>query len=280
MKEKAAKAYAKVKAILVIASEKRIDTYSACAAFYIFMSFIPFLLIMLSVIKYLPFSKQDLLAFIDGILPIDLNSIIVFMIDELYNRGIGVLSLSIVAALWASAKGVFGIAKGLNEIAGTRGVRNYFYVRTRSAICTIALMMVMVLMLVISVFGNPIISLVTKRVVIPDAIAGLISFRNMIMYAVLFGLFMFLYCVLPDKKVRVRTQIKGAALSSLLWILFTKLFSLYLSSFRSYSMYGSFAVVLVIGIWLYTGMYIMFMGALMNELAASRKGLENEGKDQ
>ena len=29
-------------------------------------------------------------------------------------------------------------------------------------------------------------------------------------------------------------------------------------------MYGSFAVILVIGIWLYVGMYFMFLGALLN----------------
>ena len=83
---------------------------------------------------------------------------------------------------------------------------------------------------------------------------------------------MFFFCILPAKKNRPRTQLIGAAASSLIWILFTKLFSAYLSTFNGYSMYGSFAVILVIGVWLYAGMYIMFMGALVNQMIASRKG--------
>lgn len=264
--------YKRLTAILAVISEKRIDTYSACAAFYIFMSFIPYLLIILSTIKYLPFSKQDLLDFIDEILPIDLNGMIVRMIDEMYARGIGILSVSIIAAVWASAKGVLGITKGLNEINGARNKKNYLYMRTRSAVCTLLLMLGMILMLVISVFGNTITTIVRRRFVIPGIIIKVIDARDIIMWLVLFVVFMFFFCVLPASKMTVRSQLPGAAASSLMWIAFTRLFSLYLSTFNGYSMYGSFAVVLVIGVWLYAGMYIMFTGALANRMLSERKG--------
>ena len=263
--------FKKLTPVLTVISEKRLDSYSAAAAFYIFMSFIPYLLILLSTVKYLPFSKQDLLNFIDTILPIKLNGFVVTMIDELYRRGIGTLSVSIFAAVWASGKGVLGITKGLNEIFGA-GTQNYFYVRTRSVVCTLLLMLAMILMLVISVFGNTITVIVNAHVDIPEHITNLLEMKNIIMWFVLFVMFMFFFCVLPAKKIRPRTQIIGAAASSLIWILFTKLFSMYLSTFNGYSMYGSFAVLLIIGVWLYAGMYIMFMGALANEMIAARKG--------
>ncbi|MBO4267252.1 MAG: YihY/virulence factor BrkB family protein [Lachnospiraceae bacterium] len=247
-----------------VTSDKKIDVYSATAAFYIYMSFIPFLLILLSTIKYLPFTKSDLLTFIDGVLPVELNSMMIYIIDELYSRGIGTLSVSIVAAIWASAKGVFGITKGLNEITGVKEKRSDLFFRARSAITTVFLMLGMILMLVISVFGNMITNVVSRYVTIPHALSSLIEVKNIIMFAVLFILYMFFYCVLPYRKIRILSQIYGAAAASLLWILFTKIFSLYLSTFTGYSMYGSFAVILVIGIWLYVGMYLMFLGALLN----------------
>ena len=83
---------------------------------------------------------------------------------------------------------------------------------------------------------------------------------------------MFFFTLLPNRKLSIKSQIPGAAGASFLWILFTKLFSFYLSTFNGYSMYGSFAVILVTGVWLYAGMYIMFMGALVNVYLASRKG--------
>ena len=253
-------------------SAKRIDIYSACAAFYIFVSFIPFTLIVLSTIKYLPFSKLDLLEFIKDILLLDPNGLISGMIDEMYSQGIAVLSVSIIAALWTSGKGIAGITKGLNEINDVKGTRNYIYLRTRSAICTLLMMIGMILMLVIAVFGNTITEIVKSYVTIPPQIINLLSLKNVFMAVVLFVLFMFLFCVLPYTKIRIRSQIPGAALASIIWVLFTRLFSFYLSTFNGYSMYGSFAVILIIGVWLYTGMYIMFMGALANKIIASRKG--------
>ena len=92
------------------------------------------------------------------------------------------------------------------------------------------------------------------------------------MWIVLFLLFMFLFTVLPAQKVSVRSQLPGAAGAGFIWMIFTKLFSFYLSTFNGYSMYGSLAVILVPCVWLYAGMYIMFMGAFVNELIASRKG--------
>lgn len=274
------KIFRELNRLFTVVSEKRIDTYSAGAAFYIFISFVPFILILLSTVKYLPFTKQDLLAFVENMLPSEQSGIVTYVIDEMYAQGIGVLSVSILAAIWASAKGVLGITKGLNEIFGVRDAGNYLYVRAKSAVCTLFLMLGMILMLVISVFGNAITSIVRKYVMIPHHITNILAAKNIIMLFVLFVLFMFFFCALPAKKISIKSQVLGAALAAVLWILFTKLFSFYLSTFNGYSMYGSFAIILIIGVWLYVGMYIMFMGALTNEIIASRKGRIYEGSNQ
>ena len=274
------KIFLELKRLLSLLSEKRIDTYSAGAAFYIFISFVPFILILLSTVKYLPFTKQDLLAVVENILPSEQSGIVTYVIDEMYSQGIGVLSVSILAAVWASARGVLGISKGLNEIVGVKDAGNYLYMRAKSAICTILLMLGMILMLVISVFGNTITSIVRRFVMIPAHITNILAVKNIIMFFVLFILFMFFFCALPARKISIRSQVWGAAGAGFFWILFTKLFSFYLSTFDGYSMYGSFAIILIIGVWLYVGMYIMFMGALANELIASRKGRIYEGSNQ
>ncbi len=271
-KIRASKSYKYLLFVSAVVGRKRIDVYSACSAFYIFISFIPFALILLSTVKYLPFSKQDLLDFTISMLPAGPNELTVQVIDELYERGVGTLSISVIAAIWASAKGVLGITKGLNEINDVASTRNFLYLRARSAVCTLLLMLGMILMLVISVFGNAITDVIRRFVIIPQQILSLIAWKNLIMFGILFVVFMFLFCVLPDTRIRIRTQITGAAAAAFVWILFTKLFSFYLSTFNGYSMYGGFAVVLVTGVWLYAGMYIMFMGALLNSYLASRKG--------
>ncbi len=264
--------YKKISPLLTKVADKRLDMYSAGAAFFIFMSFIPFTLILLSTVKYLPFSKDDLFALIDKIFPTDLNSWIVYIIDDLYRRGIGVLSVSVIAAIWASGKGLLGITKGLNEIHEVKSGGNFLYLRTRSVVCTLFLMIGMILLLVISVFGRTITGIVERFIAIPKTVTNLLAASSLIMWFVLFLLFLFFFTMLPNRNLSIKSQIPGAAGASLLWILFTKLFSFYLSTFNGYSMYGSFAVILVTGVWLYAGMYIMFMGALVNVYLASRKG--------
>ena len=281
MKIKENKIYKELTGFIALCGKKRLDTYSAATAFYVFMSLIPFLLIILSTIKYLPFSKQDFLRIITDLMPGDSHTIITYIIDEMYEHGIGALSVSIFAALWASAKGVFGIAKGLNDIFEVNKERTgYWYTRIRSAVCTMLLMFGMVLMLVISVFGNTIINIVNSRIAIPPTVINLLEAKNIIMFAVLFTVFMFFFCVLPGQRMQIASQVLVAAAAAFIWIMFTKIFSFYLSTFKGYSMYGSFAVVIITGVWVYAGMYIMFMGALFNKVTASRKGNDYERQDQ
>ena len=134
---KQSKEYRKVADFMLVAGKKRIDVYSASAAFYILMSFIPYVLIILSTIKYLPFTRDDLLKFINEILPLDINRLVVNIIDELYSGGIGVLSISIIAAVWASAKGIYAITKGLNEIndsANEKGIDKPYKIVSATAL--------------------------------------------------------------------------------------------------------------------------------------------------
>ena len=270
---KQSKEYRKVADFMLVAGKKRIDVYSASAAFYILMSFIPYVLIILSTIKYLPFTRDDLLKFINEILPLDINRLVVNIIDELYSGGIGVLSISIIAAVWASAKGIYAITKGLNEINDSANEKGFVYLRLRSSFSTILLMLGMILMIIISVLGDSIIRVVRIYVTIPRSVENLVAAKDIIMLVVMFCAFMFFFCFLPSGKIRIRYQLPGAFGASLLWIVFTKVFSFYLAHSRGYSMYGSFAVILITAIWLYAGMYLMFMGALFNNVKASRKGL-------
>ena len=99
MKIKENKLYKEVSAFVALCGDKKLDMYSAATSFYIFMSFIPYLLIIFSTVKYLPFSRMDLLNFIYDLIPVEPNGIIAGIIDEMYARGVAVLSFSIIAAL-------------------------------------------------------------------------------------------------------------------------------------------------------------------------------------
>lgn len=261
-----------IRAYSVTSSNNRIDVYAACSAFYIFMSFIPFLIIIISIIPFLPFSQSDFENLILSVIPRNYEELVLYIIDELYLNGKTAMSVSIVVTIWSAGRGLLGITKGLNQIWGINENRNFILMRIRSAFYTLFLIAGIILMLIIPVFGNLIVRVILRHIVIPQEYIGILHYKNLFVFFILFVLFEFVFVKLPAKKLTYRSQLPGALLASIVWWIFTRLFSLYLSMYNSYSVYGSFAVVIIVGIWLYTGMLIMFNGAQLNEYISSRRG--------
>lgn len=245
--------------------KNHVDVYSASAAFFIFVSFIPFLLVLLTLIPYTPITKADLLSAIVELLPSEMDALGINIIDELYGKSPAILSISAVTAIWSAARGVQAITKGLNDISGVDETRNYFIMRIWSAFYTLFLIVAVVLMLVGGVFGRRIHVFIERYFYdFPVTVKTIFGYRDIIMITVLFLLFLFLYTVLPAQKMKMKKQVPGAIFAALGWWIFSGLFSMYTMHYNSYSMYGSLATVIVMLLWLYVGMYIMFLGAQIN----------------
>lgn len=255
----------------------RIDIYAACSAFYIFLSFTPFLVIIIALIPYLPFSQGDIEKVILDVLPDNYWNIVHYIISELYANSARAISLSAIAVVWASAKGILGITKGLNEINHVNEYRNAILIRIRCMYYTLYLVVGIILFMIICVFGTDIFRVIEHYLIIPDFVYTIFAFKNYAMLILVVLLFLFLFVVLPAKKIRIRDQFFGAFIAGLVWWVFTRVFSLYLSYRNSYSIYGNFAIIIILGLWLYFGMYIMFMGAVLNQFLVSKKGNKHEG---
>ena len=77
---------------------------------------------------------------------------------------------------------------------------------------------------------------------------------------------------LPAKREKLRTRLPGALGAAGGWIAFTGIFSFYASHTADYSrLYGGLAAVAVIMLWLYFCMYILFLGAELNEFLENAK---------
>lgn len=263
-----------------MSGNNKLDVYAACASFYIFMSFIPFMTIMLAIIPFLSISQADLIRIIMTVIPKEYIGMVDWLVDSLYLNNASTIVISAVATIWASGRGIMGITKGLNAILDVNDNRNFIILRIRSAFYTLFLFVGMILLIPLSVFGNRIRSFIGKYVIIPDFIDNLWEIKNIAVLIVLILLFCFFFVALPAKKMKIRQQIPGALISATVWWLFTGLFSFYLEKFNSYSIYGGFAVIVIMTVWLYTGMLIMFMGAQFNQFIASRKGIIYEGSNK
>lgn len=247
-----------------------ISAYAAQAAFFIFISIFPFLMLFLNLLQYIPFfSAENIEGWTMEVFSPLIGELLKGIIREAGETGSGALiSITTVAALWACSKGVLGIIYGLNSIYKTTEKRGYIQLRAIAVFYTIGLIVALVLVLLLMVFGNMILNLMMTYI---PAIGSLANAVRIIRWLVSFGFltlfFMFLYTVIPERKTKFRNEIPGAVVSSVGWIGFSALYSLYMDMFAGRSnIYGSLAAIIFFLLWIYICMIILFVGAEINDI--------------
>ena len=97
------------------------------------------------------------------------------------------------------------------------------------------------------------------------------SLRYILGFAMLVLFFTLLYKMLPNGKIKFTKQVPGAVLASGGWVAFSFAFSFFVENFSNYAnIYGSLSAIIVFMLWLYTCMYILFIGAEINLILGNR----------
>ncbi|MBQ7075498.1 MAG: YihY/virulence factor BrkB family protein [Clostridia bacterium] len=252
---------------IIYVSNDHIDAFSAKSAFFIMLAFFPFVILILSALKFL--SIYDLIIEILTVdfVPNSITNLIVTVINEIsQNTSVTVFSISALIILWSASVGMLSVSRGLNVIYRKNETRNYFVLRAISCGYTVLLAMLFGVMLIIMVFGNRISELIARF--FPNLInmtAIILSVRTLVTLAVLVLFFLFVYTVTPNGKNKIKDQFPGAVFSAVGWLIFSYLFSFYIDNFSNYSyIYGSLTAIFILMLWLYFCMYLMFIGAEIN----------------
>ena len=134
-----------------------IGEYSAQAAFFMTISFIPLIMLTISIIKFLPITENELFAQAVAVFPDGAKEFVALFLREAYGKsGATVISITAVSTHWSASIGVFAINKGLNRIYCADETRNYLFVRIASMIYTLLLLVLIALCLAVFVFGETI----------------------------------------------------------------------------------------------------------------------------
>lgn len=276
--EKMKEIYGDFKGFVKSSSEHRISTSAAEAAFFLILSLIPFLMLCLSIIHFTPVTEADVMREVTMILPDAIDPIALVVIEEIYNKSVTILSISAVVAVWSSARGIMALKNGLNIVYDVKEDRNYFLVRLNAMVYVVLFLAVVIMMLVLLVFGRGIQNLLEQKIATLGDFSFLIMLiRTGVSLFVMMAFFCALYKVLPAHKFKLRQQWPGALFSSMGWFLFSFGFSFYVSNVSRISYtYGSLSTLVILMLWLYFGMYILFLGAEINAHFVIRKAKSAE----
>ena len=256
-----------------------LGVYSAQCAYYIFLSFMPFLILLLSLIQYFNISQETLYNIIKSVIPGSMEGAIFSIIEEVSSKSVTTTVVSVIITLWAARKGFYALNKGLNSVFEIKNVKLMYVKQTITSILnTIEFLVFIIISLALVIFGNTLTQEIYKIFNNAEYLGTVINFmKNIIIILILFLIFICIYKGIPRHKVTISSQIPGAVFSVVGWLCVSKVFSVYLDVFKNFaSMYGSLTSVLLVLMWIYISMYIIFVGAEINKITQKNKSTIKE----
>ena len=249
----------------------QISLHASGSAYYLLLSFFPASVLFLSIIPYLSVSETTWSTILTSVLPERILDALHIMWKELYtNRNVFTISISTIITIWSASKGLLALMDGLNAAFGIIKKHN-FVIRRILAFCNLILIfIILVPILILILFGNLLLQILSSLFPgIVNMITYLLSLRIPVSVLVLTLFFTILYRYLPLKKLPLRHCLNSGVIVALLWILFTKLFSMYiLVSVKQHALYGSLSILLFAAIWLRSCISIFLYGGVLTSLKA------------
>lgn len=256
-----------IRAFIQEIKKDNITIHASSAAFFIFLSLIPMLILICSILPYTPVREADLMRAVTDLLPTTLDAFAVDLIEEMYGKSITVISVTVIVTIWVAGKGIEALIRALNGVNEVEETRNVLHVRLVACLDTIMFLFMLVLSMVMMVFGSYLLNLVERYIPDFELIKALFQYlRYIFMWCVLTLFFITLYVWLPNKRPKAKSQVFGACFAATGWLIFSFFFQIYLQYFGGFSMYGSLTTIIVVMIWLYSLMYIFLLGAEWNSL--------------
>ena len=249
-----------------------VGAYAAQSAYFIMLSFLPLMIMLLSMIQYTHIGKADIYELIQEIVPVGFQSWILGIVDEMYSHTMAAVSLSAIVTAWSAGKSFMALNRGMNAICKVERNPNYILMRLRGAVYALFFVALLLVSLLLIVFGHSIHLLAEKHFPLLAIFTRiLLSFRLVIMLALFILFFALLYKILPNRKAGFFEQLPGAVFASIGWYLFSFGFSMYIE-WRTgrFDMYGSLTTLVLFMFWLYFVMYIVLIGMEINQWLKDR----------
>ena len=243
--------------------EDRVPLYAAQASFFVIVSAVPFLSLLVTVILF--FVSEDTVKIFNQ-----------FSISKetmhIHAPKLPLLSFSTIITLWSASRGTSAIRKGIETVYLCQSTKSFFISRLKGLLSTLTLIVLIVSTVVILLFGDLIGTLIGS-IQITDII---LHFRTPFFLLFISIIFATIYTSAAKRSSIIYhsflSQLPGAVFASFGWILFSYFYALYIKYFPNASyIYGSLSAICLIMLWLYFCMIILLLGAELNKFFSFRK---------
>lgn len=258
--------YRKITGFTSQISKHHVGAYAAQSAYFFMLCMIPIILLLLTLVQYTPVTKADVMTAVMQVFPTSVDSMMASIINQVYNQSTGIIPITVLVALWSAGKGVLAMTTGLNCVYSCVETRNYIFLRIRATLYTVMFILVILLLLVLSVFGNSLNIFISEHFPVVQEFADkLIELRTVVTPIVIIAFSMLIYKFLPNRKAKFFRQLPGSLFAAIGCMTCSWVFSVYVDIFTGFSsMYGSLTTIVLIMLWMYFCMYCILLGGELN----------------
>jgi membrane protein len=252
------------------ASEDNVGFLAAGVAFYAFLAFVPLLASVVLVYGLVadPPTVAQHIGKLFASLPRDAAALIADQLKSLTASPKTTTGLSLAVALglaiYGASKGASGIVTALNIAYEVKETRSFVRTMALSLAMTVGGLLVMLLAAAAIAFTAAVEKLLPGA---PGLVHFLVRLVSWLVAAAVVSLALALtYRYAPNRPGAAwRWITPGSAAASLVWLLVSLGFGLYVSHFGNYNAtYGSLGGVVVFLTWLYLSAYVLLMGGELN----------------
>jgi len=174
--------------------DDHISEYAAECAYFTIFSFIPFIIFFLTLIQFTSVDKENIYYWVGQIVPVSMNKTIVNIIEEVYSKSFGTISISVLLALWSSSQGFYYLSKGLRHIYGTKKTKTNIIVRIEGILYTLIFIISIIAFLLIMLLGERIRNMFDNKIEgLSMIISYILKIRGFLLIIPMFIVFLFIF---------------------------------------------------------------------------------------
>ena len=245
---------------------------AAQIAFYTMMGLFPFLIFLLSIVSTFPIGEALQPRLLDALadqMPEEAARYVAdVVLNLLPNTNQGLLSFGLLASLWGASMAVGALITTINRAYNIRTRRNYASQKLLSIVLTLALSGLWLMAMTIILVGP-------EKTQHMFEFMGIASETNTFWTSVRLPMafvlnliaLSVLYYIAPEAKQKFRWILPGAVTATVLWMVASSAFRVFLRHFGAYNKtYGSLAALVILMVWLWLSGLVFLLGAEINAL--------------
>lgn len=235
-------------------------------AFFTVLSLVPIIAAIGMITSYFSIPLTSISNLARDFLPTDITHITATNVN-----GSGLtfnLVIFFITSFFLASNGAHSIIITSNEIYGIKG-KGFFGRRLKAIAITLILVLLIIFVLAVPVLGNNIFDSL-KNEISNVRTLEFVSYifkiiRIPISMALIFIFVKIIYHMAPDKKISLRGTNLGPLFTTVMWIIGTEIYTIYVSNFAKYNLfYGSISNIIILMIWVYFLSYIFVFGMAIN----------------